>query len=29
VELTTPAAMPQSWKDRVVNALMSAVSPIL
>jgi cardiolipin synthase A/B len=29
VELTTPAVMPHGLKDRVVNALMSAASPIL
>ena len=29
VELTTPAVMPAGWKDRAVNALMSAISPLL
>ena len=29
VEIATPAVMPSGWKDRAVNALMSAISPIL
>jgi cardiolipin synthase A/B len=29
VELTTEAVMPSGWRDRVVNALMSALSPLL
>ena len=28
VELTTPAVMPAGWKDRAVNALVSAISPL-
>ena len=29
VEIATPAVMPAGWKDRAVNALMSAISPLL
>jgi cardiolipin synthase len=29
VELTTEAVMPSGWRDRAVNALMSALSPLL
>ena len=29
VEIAAPATMPSGWRDRVVNALMSAISPLL
>jgi cardiolipin synthase len=29
VEIATPAMMPSGWQDRLVNALMSAISPLL
>jgi cardiolipin synthase len=29
VEIAAPAVMPAGWKDRAVNALMSAISPLL
>jgi cardiolipin synthase len=29
VEIATPAVMPAGWKDRAINALMSAISPLL
>jgi phosphatidylserine/phosphatidylglycerophosphate/cardiolipin synthase-like enzyme len=29
VELTSEAVMPSGWRDRAVNALMSALSPLL
>jgi cardiolipin synthase len=29
VEIATPATMPSGWRDRVVNALMSGISPLL
>jgi phosphatidylserine/phosphatidylglycerophosphate/cardiolipin synthase-like enzyme len=29
VTIATPAVMPAGWKDRAVNALMSALAPIL
>ena len=29
VSVATPAVMPSGWKDRVVNAVMSALAPIL
>lgn len=29
LEIAAPAAMPSGWRDRVVNALMSAISPLL
>ena len=29
VTISTPAVMPAGWKDRAVNALMSALAPIL
>jgi len=29
VELTTPAVMPQGWRQRAINRAMSAISPLL
>ncbi len=29
VELTTPAVMPDGWRQRAINAVMSAISPLL
>ena len=29
MEIAAPATMPSGWRDRVVNALMSAISPLL
>jgi cardiolipin synthase A/B len=29
LELTTPAVMPEGWRQRAINAAMSAISPIL
>ncbi len=29
LEIATPAVMPSGWRDRVVNAVMSAASPLL
>jgi hypothetical protein len=29
VEIAAPAVMPSGWKDRLINAAMSAISPLL
>jgi phosphatidylserine/phosphatidylglycerophosphate/cardiolipin synthase-like enzyme len=28
-EIATPARMPSGWRERAVNAVMSAISPVL